>query len=403
MRERKILIANVGSTSFKYQLFSMPAENVLAKGKVERVGAEKSPFSHTVADKTINGEAEVKDHNSAIKLCLDFLLSPEAKVISSLVEIDAVGFKTVHGGRYTGVHLLTEDVLAEMERFSIVAPAHNAPYINAIRIFKELLPSTPLIGVFEPHFHTTIPLYARVYGVPYEWYEKYGIAKYGFHGASHHYIAERTPQFLGKSKEGLRIISCHLGGSSSLCAIKNGKSLDTSMGFSAQSGVLNATRCGDLDVFVIPFLMQEANMSIEEICRELVKRGGLLGISGISDDMRDLLEASSRGDERASLAIDAFCYGIKRYIGSYVAIMNGLDVLVFTGGIGEMSPPIREKICVNMDYLGIKIDKERNISAIGKEAVISSEDSEVTVAVIPTNEELIVARESLKLLEREGG
>ncbi|MGC9003348.1 MAG: acetate/propionate family kinase [bacterium] len=403
MRERKILIANVGSTSFKYQLFSMPDEKVLAKGKVERVGSDRSPFSHSIAGRTISGEAEAKDHNAAIKLCLDFLLSPEAKVISSLEEIEAVGFKTVHGGRFTGVHFLTDEVLSEMERFSIVAPAHNTPYIKAIRIFKELLPSTPLIGVFEPHFHTTIPLYARVYGVPYEWYEKYGIAKYGFHGASHHYIAERTPQLIGKPKEELKIISCHLGGSSSLCAIKYGESIDTSMGFSAQSGVLNATRCGDLDVFIIPFLMREGNMSIEEICRELVKRGGLLGISGISGDMRDLLEATASGDERASLAIDSFCYGVKKYIGSYVAIMNGLDVLVFTGGIGEMSPPIREKICEDMDYLGIKLDKEKNLSTIGKEGIISPEGSRVIVAVIPTNEELIVARESLKLLEKEGG
>lgn len=403
MQERKILIANVGSTSFKYQLFSFPEEKMLAKGKVERVGATQSPFSHSVSNGTFNGEAEVKDHTSAIKLCLDFLLSSKASVISSLEEIDAVGFKTVHGGKFTGVHLLTEDVLQEMERFSVVAPAHNPPYINAIRIFRQLLPSTPLVGVFEPHFHTSIPLYARVYGIPYEWSEKFGIAKYGFHGASHHYIAERTPEVVGKPKEELKVISCHLGGSSSLCAIKNGQSVDTSMGFSAQSGVLNATRCGDLDVFAIPFLIQEAGMSIEEISQELVKRGGLLGISGISGDMRDLLEAASQGNERASLAIDAFCYGIKRYIGSYVAVMNGLDVLVFTGGIGEMSPPIRKKICADMDYLGVEVEEEKNLLAIGKETIISPEGNRGKVAVIPTNEELIVAREAVNLLEREGG
>lgn len=403
MKQRKILIANVGSTSFKYQLFSFPGEEVLAKGKVERVGATKSPYSHTALGKTFSGEAEVKDHTSAIKLCLDFLLSSDAEIIKSLEEINAVGFKTVHGGKFTSVHFLTEEVIKEMEKFSIVAPAHNPPYIKAIRIFRELMPSTPLIGVFEPHFHTTIPLYARVYGVPYEWYEQFGIAKYGFHGASHHYIAERTPQIVGKSKEELKIISCHLGGSSSLCAIRNGQSIDTSMGFSAQSGILNATRCGDLDVFVVPYLQKEAGLSIEEISRELVKKGGLLGISGISGDMRDLLEAISRGDEKAILAVDAFCYGIKKYIGSYVAVMNGLDVLVFTGGIGEMSPPIRKKICEDMDYLGIVIDEEKNSSAIGKEATISPEGSKVIVAVIPTNEELIVAREAEKLLDKEGG
>lgn len=403
MKERKILIANVGSTSFKYQLFSFPEEKVLAKGRVERVGAASSPFSHSVANKVFQGEAEVKDQTSAIKLCLDFLLSAEANVLSSLEDIDAVGFKTVHGGKFRGVHLLTEDVLEEMERFSIVAPAHNPPYIKAIRIFRELLPSTALVGVFEPHFHTTIPLYARIYGIPYEWYEKYGIAKYGFHGASHHYIAERTPEVVGRSREELKIISCHLGGSSSLCAIKNGQSVDTSMGFSAQSGILNATRCGDLDVFVIPYLIKEADMSIEEISQELVKRGGLLGISGISGDMRDLLESASRGNERARLAIDAFCYGIKRYIGGYVAVMNGLDVLVFTGGIGEMSPPIRKKICEDMDYLGVEIDEEKNLSAVGREVIISPEGSRVKVAVIPTNEELIVARETVKLLEEEVG
>lgn len=376
---------------------------MLAKGKVERVGAASSPYSHTVGEKKFSGEAEIKDHNIAIKLCLDFLVSPEAKVLNSIKEIDAVGFKTVHGGRFTGVHLLTDEVIGEMERFSIVAPAHNLPYINAIRIFRQLLPDTPLIGVFEPHFHQTIPLYARIYGVPYEWYEKFGIAKYGFHGASHHYIAERTPEVVGLPKENLRIISCHLGGSSSLCAIKNGQSVDTSMGFSAQSGVLNATRCGDLDVFVIPYLLRESGLSLDDICSELVKRGGLLGISGLSGDMRDLLEASSKGNERASLAIEAFCYGVKRYIGSYVAVMNGLDVLVFTGGIGEMSPPIRKRICDDMDYLGISIDEDKNLATVGKEGIISPEGSRVKVAVIPTNEELIVAREAVKLLDKEGG
>ncbi len=399
MKEAKILIANVGSTSFKYQLFSLPSEEVLCKGKVEKVGSSESPYSHLVVskNKTISGVKEVKDHNFAIKFCLDFLLSPECGVISSLEEISAVGFKTVHGGRFTGVHILNEEVLQEMERFSLVAPGHNPPYIEAIKIFRNLLPSTPLVGVFEPHFHTTIPLYARIYGIPYEWYERFGIQKYGFHGASHHYISERVPQILSVPKEELKIISCHLGGSSSICAIKGGKSVDTSMGFSAQAGLLNATRNGDLDVFVIPFLMREGNMSIEEITTALVKKGGLLGISGVSGDMRDLLSAEE-SNPRCALAIEAFCYGVKRYIGEYVAVMNGLDVLVFTGGIGEMSPPIRERICRDMDYLGIQIDEARNKEVVGKEGMISPPDSRVKVMVVPTNEELVVAREAFKLL-----
>ncbi len=389
----KILVCNIGSTSLKYQLFSMPDETVLAKGRIERVGSQMSPLQHWTANGAVEKETPIPTYKDAVQTALSLLTDPQLGCLEKLDEISGVGFKTVHAGDVRGAVPLTEDVLAKMEEYTPAVPAHNPPYLRAIRLFQELLPNTPLVGVFEPHFHVTMPEYAAIYGIPYEWTTRFGIRRYGFHGASHHYVSERVPQLLGVPSDSLKIISCHLGGSSSLCAIDGGKSVDTSMGFSAQSGLFMARRSGDFDLFAIPFL-QSKGLTQEEIFDGLSRNGGLLGISGISEDMRDLEEAAAQGNARAQLAIDAFVYGVKKTIGSYVAVLNGLDVLAFTGGMGERGAHVRARICRNLDYLGIYLDEQLNAACFGKEGIISPSDASVKVMVIPANEEIIVARET---------
>jgi acetate kinase len=313
-------------------------------------------------------------------------------------ELDAVGFKTVHLRGEPGTHLLTEEILQQMADYNDLAPAHNPPYIEAIRIFGQLYPDLPLAGLFEPAFHTTVPDYAYIYSVPYAWYERQGVRKYGFHGASHRYVSERVPELLGHPVEGLRIISCHLGGSSSLCAIADGRSIDTTMGLSAQDGIINSTRNGSIDPFVIPFIMDREGLSTDEIRRVLTKESGLLGISGVSGDMRDLEEAERAGNDRARLAIEAFCYGVKKEIGAYTAALGGLDALAFAGGIGERGAGIRARICTGLECLGIRLDPARNESG-EPERVISDAESPVSVLVVKTDEERIVARATASLLQ----
>jgi acetate kinase len=396
----RVLVANVGSTSFKYQLLDMSTEAVLARGGMERLGAGLSPMKHTVPGVCeVEKEVPLPDHNAAVRAALEELTSTEHPAVGALDEVEAVGFKTVHAGELSGVTLLTGEVLAAMEEYSPVTPGHNPPYLDAIRIFQQVLPGTPLVGVFEPHFHVTMPEKARVYGIPYEWTEQYGLRRYGFHGASHRYISLRAPELLGGvPRERLKIISCHLGGSSSICALDGGKSIDTSMGFSAQSGVQMGTRTGDLDPFIIPFLLHKTNMTLDEITTGLVKRGGLAGISGVGADMRDLEAAADQGNERAQLAIDVYVYGIKKYVGSYITAMNGLDALVFTGGTGEKGARLRAAVCADMDYVGIELDPERNQQCFAQEAVLSPDSARVRVLVVPTNEELIVARETARVV-----
>lgn len=395
----KILVCNIGSTSLKYQLISMPDETVLAKGRIERVGSPSSPLQHWTANGAVEKGTPIPTYKDAVQTALSLLTDSQLGCLEKLDEISGVGFKTVHAGDVKGSARLTEDVLAKMEEYTPVVPAHNPPYIRAIRIFQELLPNAPLVGVFEPHFHVTMPEYAAIYGIPYEWTMQFGIRRYGFHGASHHYVSERVPQLLGVPPESLKIISCHLGGSSSICAIEGGKSVDTSMGFSAQSGLFMARRSGDFDLFAIPFL-QSKGLTQEEIFDGLSRNGGLLGVSGVSEDMRDLEEATAQGNARAQLAIDAFVYGVKKTIGSYVAVLNGLDVLAFTGGMGERGANVRARICRNLDYLGIRLDDEHNATSIGKEGIISPPDASVKVMVIPANEEIIVARETVAFIAK---
>ena len=396
----KVLIANVGSTSFKYKLFEMDDESVLARGGAERVKSGQGLFYHQAGGRPeVRLELPLPDHNAAISLALDKLVDPEAGVLSSLDEVAAVGFKTILAGDFPGTTLLTEEVIAGMEHYSPIFPAHNPPYIAAVRNFKQLMPGKPLVGVFEPGFHRDRPEYTMVYGVPYSWYKDLGIKKYGYHGNSHRYVSQRVCRILGQGPEGLRIISCHLGGSSSLCAIKDGKSMDNSFGFSAQSGIIHSTRNGDLDPFVLIYVMQEKKLSVQEMAQILTKEGGLAGISGLSGDIRDLEEAAAQGNERAQLALDVMTYDVKRYIGAYTAVLGGVDVLTFAGGIGEKGVRMRSRICRGLEFLGIELDEERNQQAKGVEMVISPDSSRVRVIVVPTNEELMVARETVRLIE----
>jgi acetate kinase len=404
-----VLVVNIGSTSLKYRLIEMKTETTLARGYVERVGDTDSPFGWEAGGKKADKKLDTANgYAPAIAAMLDALTAPaDAQpvpgVIKSVRDIAGIGFKVVHGGYdLRGAYRLDEDVLRQMEAFSSVMPAHNPPYINAIRQFRELLPETPLVGSFETAFHKDIPEYAALYGVPYAWREKHGVRRYGFHGASHRYLAERVAELCASSASSpssgdFKAITCHLGGSGSLAAVKNGVSIDTSMGFTTQSGVPMAKRSADFDPFLIPYVMEREGLSLEQVLAALTKNGGLAGISGMSGDMRDLEDAYD-ANPRARLAVDHFCHEVKKYIGAYTAVMNGLDALVFSGGIGENATKVRARICADMDALGIKLDPAKNDAARRVEAEISAAGSRVRVFVIPTNEEIIVARETARIM-----
>lgn len=382
----RILIANVGSTSFKYKLYF--DSEVMAQGRIERIGDETSPQRYEVGDTFEETDLPLPDYTAAIRSVLDRLTG---SVLGAIEDLDAVGFKTVHIRGQAGTLELTEEVLQRMADYNDLAPSHNPAYIEGIRIFRSIEPSLKLVGLFEAAFHTTIPDYAYMYSVPYSWYEDYGIRKYGFHGASHRYVSERIPQLMERSSEGLRIVSCHLGGSASLCAIKDGASVDTTMGFSPQDGVINGTRNGSIDAFIVPHIMDKEGLSTDQIRKILNSESGLLGLSGISGDMRDLQDAAAAGNDRARLAVDAFCYSVKKEIGAMTVALGGIDALAFAGGIGERASTIRAQICEGMDYLGIELDDARNDSG-PNERELSSDASHVKSFVVTTDEETIVAR-----------
>jgi acetate kinase len=402
----KILVVNVGSTSLKFRLFEMPDECVLAEGRIERVGAARSPVSYRTGHGSWRRmEAECGDQRAAIEHAVRLLADGSDGTLTRLDDLAAIGFKPVHARDIADSVFITDAVIKAMEEYVFLAPAHNPPYIEAFRTFRELLPNTPLVGVFEPAFHRSIPDHARTYGIPYEWTEKHAIRRYGFHGASHRYVSLRVPQLVGRPADALRVISCHLGGSSSICAIQGGMSLDTSMGLSPQSGLPHSNRCGDLDPFVVLYAMVREGLTPEEMAAQLATNGGLKGISGLSGDVRDLEEAAARGNARAELALRVLAYEARKYIGAYVAVLEGLDVLAFTGGIGENAAAIREGICRGLECLGITLDAGRNATHAG-EGIISTENSAVTVVVIPANEELVIARETTRLVSddsRSGG
>ena len=387
----KILVSNVGSTSLKFKLFDMENERLLCEAKVERVGNPTEAvyyYKNHVKNITVFSKSQcVPDYAKGIRLFLDSMTDTSDGVILDISEIDSIGFKTVLAKGYYGVHPLSEEVISGMKEYLYVAPVHNQAYLDAIDIFKRLLPETQMIGVFETAFHKTIPLDRRMYSIPYEWYERYGIARFGYHGASHSYIAQAMAARMGRTG---RMICCHLGGSSSLCAIDNGVSVDSSFGFSLQTGIPHANRSGDIDSYLIPFLMNEG-LPLDEILQGLSKNGGLLGISGVSNDLRDIENAAGEGNERARLAIDVLVTSIIRYIGSFYAELGGLDHLVFTGGIGENSVMIRSQVCSRLSHLGILLDEDKNLSSAG-ECCISREHSPADVWVIPANEEIGIAR-----------
>jgi acetate kinase len=384
-----LLIANPGSTSFKCKLYDLATMQVLFQANVERIGDEGGIYSFNLAGgEKIVLKQPVPDYPAAVDLTLTSM--KEAHLIDDLA---AVGFKTVHAKGVTGCVELTDDVLRAMEEYRSLAPVHTDIYLLAISVFKGLLPSVPRIGLFETHFHVKIPPEAYLYAIPYEYYEKHGIRKYGFHGASHRYIGMRANQLFGA----LKVISCHLGGSSSICAIKDGWSIDTSMGMSPQSGLPNAKRVGDLDPFGLLYLMEQENLSVQQVGKILMSKGGIYGISGTSGDFRDIEQGMDNGDKRAELAFKTFVYNVKRYIGEYLVALNGADCIVFTAGAGEHSPRLRKAIIDNMENLGIVLDDARN-NVNPKEGLISHDSSKIKVAVIPTNEEHVVAAEVKRYL-----
>jgi acetate kinase len=398
----KVLVVNSGSSSIKYQLFDMTDESVLAKGLVERIAIPNSIINHYPSGREpVITHQDIPNHRVGIKLMMDALLHPDYGVIKDISEIVAVGHRVVHAGeKYSGSVLLTDEVMDALKECIELAPLHNPPNILGIEVCKELMFGVPQVGVFDTAFHQTIPECAYLYGIPYKYYKKYKVRRYGFHGTSHKYVAQKAADILEKPLEELKIITCHLGNGSSITAVKNGISIDTSLGFGTVAGIVMGTRCGDVDPAVIPFLMDKEKLSIEEINKIIYKESGLLGLSeGISSDNRDLGKKAKQGDERAIRALSILDYGIKKYIGAYAAAMGGVDVVVFTAGIGENAWKVRKGACEGLEFLGIKIDPEKNNSS-SKETIISKDGSKVKVMVIPTNEEWMIAKDTMEIIEK---
>lgn len=397
-----ILVINCGSSSLKFQLINSDTEDALAKGLCERIGIDGSKLVYQPAGE----EKEVTispmpTHKQAIKLVLDALMNPKSGVIKSLDEVGAVGHRMVHGGeKFAKSALITDEMIAAVSECNELAPLHNPANLIGVDACKELMPNTPMVGVFDTAFHQTMPEEAYIYGLPYEYYEKYKVRKYGFHGTSHSFVSKRAAEILNKPYDSLNIIVCHLGNGASVCAVKNGKSIDTSMGFTPLEGLVMGTRSGSIDPAIIEFIAKKENLDFEGVMNVLNKKSGVFGISKLSSDFRDLEDAIAEGNENAERAMKVFTYRVAKYIGSYTAAMNGVDAIVFTAGLGENDKNIRKNVCENhLSFLGIKIDDEANVKR-GEELVISTPDSKVKVLVVPTNEELAIARETLELVSK---
>jgi acetate kinase len=398
----KVLVINAGSSSLKYQLIDMTTETPLAVGLCERIGIKDSIITQKRLDgKKLEKKTDFPNHKIALEDVVKALIDPEYGVIKSMSEINAVGHRVVHGGEFfTTSALITKDVEKAIKDCFELAPLHNPPNMMGITACEEIMPGLPNIAVFDTAFHQTIPAYAFMYALPYDLYEKHGIRKYGFHGTSHMYVARRAAVMLGKPEADVKIITCHLGNGSSIAAVKGGKSVETTMGFTPLEGVAMGTRCGSIDPAVVPFIMEKEGLTTREVDNLMNKKSGVLGISGLSNDFRDLDEAASKGNARAELALEVFAYKIKKVIGEYAAVLNGVDAVVFTAGIGENSASIRKRILADLDGIGIKIDEEKN-KIRGQEIDISTPDSKVRVLVIPTNEELTIARDTKEICETE--
>jgi len=395
----KILVLNCGSSSIKYQLIETETEHALAKGQVERIGMSSAVLTHQPDGKEkIRIVGEILDHSIAMEYVIAVLLSPNHGVIVDRNEIDAVGHRVVHGGEtFSGSVLITDDVLKALKDNIELAPLHNPPNLKGIAAAKEHLPNVPQCGVFDTAFHSSMPPHAFLYGIPFKLYKRYKIRRYGFHGTSHRFVSHRAAKFLNKPIEELKIVTAHLGNGGSMAAIKYGKSVDTTMGFTPLEGLLMGTRCGDIDPSIITYVMGKEELSIAEVNTMLNKHSGLAGISGESSDMREIEQAVEEGDKKATYAFDVFNYRIKKYVGAYAAAMGGIDVLVFTGGIGENSPTARKAVCSDMEFLGIHLDLDLNENTNG-ECFITKEDSPTKVLRIPTNEELVIAMDSEKIV-----
>ena len=400
-----ILVLNGGSSSLKYQLLDMKGDEVydlLAKGLVERIGMDAGCITHKAAGKDkFEREMPIADHTVAIQAVMDALLDKEFGVLSSLEDIEAVGHRVVHGAEeFVGSQLITDAVIAQLEKCSVFAPLHNPANILGIKAVSSVLPSVPQVGVFDTAFHQTMPSYAYMYGLPYEYYEKYGIRRYGFHGTSHKYVSAKGAKFAGLDLEYSKIITCHLGNGSSITAVVNGKSIDTTMGFTPLEGLVMGTRCGNIDPEVVTYIQEKEGLSPAEMSKVMNKKSGLLGVSGVSSDGRDIGAAADAGNPRAKLALKKLTYDITKFIGAYAAAMNGVDLIVFTGGIGENNTRLRRRVCENLTYLGVKFDYDANVNA-GKDVMLTCPDSKVKVAAITTNEELMIARDTMNIVQNE--
>ena len=394
-----VLVINCGSSSLKYQLINTDTEEVMAKGLCERIGIDGVLTYQPKGGEKEKTEAAMPTHNEAIQLVLDALVNPKNGVIKDLGEIDAVGHRIVHGGeKFTKSVILDDEVIKTIEECNDLAPLHNQANLIGVRTCQKLMPGVPMVGVFDTAFHQTMPAKAYTYGLPYEYYEKYKVRRYGFHGTSHNFVSHRLAEILGKPYDSLKMIICHLGNGASISAIKDGKCQDTSMGLTPLEGLVMGTRSGDIDPSIMEFVANKEGLDMAGMMNVLNKKSGVLGISGISSDFRDLEEAADGGNERAKLAMEVFAYRVAKYIGSYVAALNGVDAIAFTAGIGENAPTIRKMVLSYLGYLGIKLNEEEN-GKRGEELTISTPDSKVTVMVIPTNEELAIARETLALVK----
>lgn len=395
----KILVINSGSSSLKYQLIDMDGEKVLAKGLCERIGIDGRLKHEDIHTEQAVLDIEMKNHAVALKIVIDKLTNPETGVIKSTSEIDAVGHRYVNGGEKFSQTVLSNDkIIADLEESIELAPLHNVAHITGIKACEEVMGDVPQCIVFDTAFHRTMPKHSYLYPLPYEYYEKYGIRRYGFHGTSHKFVSEKAAKFLGKKPEELKMVTCHLGNGSSLCAVDGGKCVDTSMGFTPLAGFMMGTRCGDVDPSAITYIMKKENLSPDEMSDIMNKKSGALGVSGISSDFRDLEDAAEKGDEKAQLALDMFAYGVIKFVGAYIAAMGGIDCLVFTAGIGENNCLLRKQVCDKLKFLGVEIDEEKNKQR-GVRCEISTEASKVRVLVVPTNEELMIARETMEMVQ----
>ena len=395
----KVLVINCGSSSLKYQILDMTNEELLCKGLVERIGMDGSVITHekTGLDK-VKTEVPMKDHKDAIAQVLAAVQNAEYGVVASMDEIGAVGHRVVHAGeKFAESVLITEAVIKALEECIELAPLHNPPNLLGIAACQQLMPATPMVAVFDTAFHQTMPAESYIYALPYEYYTKYGVRRYGFHGTSHRYVSARAAEMLGKDLKDLKIITCHLGNGSSLAAVKDGKCFDTTMGFTPLEGLAMGTRCGDIDPAIVTFIGEKEGLSYAEVNNVVNKKSGVLGISGVSSDFRDIESAAKEGNERAQLALDVFTHKVKAYIGAYMAEMNGCDAIVFTAGVGENGIGNRAAICEGLENLGIVLDAEKN-NVRGKDTVISADDSKVKILLIPTNEELMIARDTYEIV-----